>query len=72
MSDKTARINAAIHECLEQCYGAPLPIACMAEYLIQLQSNPTWTESEIHEVETHVRQILTLIVEMPPTGRITA
>ena len=72
MSETTNKINAAIHECLERCYSAKLPIACMAAYLGELRTDPLWSLAEVDMVETRVRQILTLIVEQPPTDRVSA
>jgi hypothetical protein len=72
MSEKITKINEAIHECLEHCYCAQLPIACMVEYLDHLRDNPDWDADDVEMVETRVRQILTLIVEQPPSGRISA
>lgn len=72
MSEKAAKLNDAIHECLERCYSAELPIACMAAYIQNLRKDPTWTMAEIHTVEQRVRQILTLLVDQPPVDRIPA
>ena len=72
MTEKASKINDAIYDCLERCYAAELPIACMAAYLQQLRRDPTWTMAEIHDVEVRVRQILTLIVKQPPADRVSA
>lgn len=72
MTDKATQINDAIHDCLERCYSAELPIACMAAYLQQLGRDPNWSMADIHAVETRVRQILTLIVELPPADPVSA
>jgi hypothetical protein len=72
MSDNIHRINEAIHECLERCYSAQRPIACMATFLGELRQDQRWTESEINVVERRVRSILTLIIEQPPSGRVSA
>ena len=72
MTDEVGKLNGAIHECLERCYCARSPLACMAEYLAELKQDPMWTMAELHTVEKHVRQILTLIVQQPPAGRISA
>jgi hypothetical protein len=72
MSDRTSKINEAIHECLERCYSAQRPIACMATFLDELRLVETWSMAEIDAVERRVRQILTLIIEQPPSGRVSA
>jgi hypothetical protein len=72
MSDNISRINEAIHECLERCYCAQRPIACMATFLGELRQDLRWTADEIEIVERRVRNILTLIIEQPPSGRVSA
>ena len=72
MSDKITKINEAIHECLERCYSAQRPIACMASFLDELRSDSQWSLAEIDTVEQRVRQKLTLIIQQPPSGRVSA
>jgi hypothetical protein len=66
------RINDAIHECLERCYSAQVPLGCMAEYLEGLKRDPIWSATKIELIERHVRLILTLIVKQPPADRLSA
>lgn len=72
MSTDTHKINEAIHDCLDRCYSAKLPIACMVEFLDSLRADPTWLPSDLEAVERRVRHILTLIVEEPAAGRRSA
>lgn len=72
MPERIDKINDAIHECLERCYCADSPIACMAAYLEGLQRDPRWRLAEVNLVERRVRQILTLIVEPSPADRLSA
>jgi hypothetical protein len=61
MSLKVNRFNGAVHECLEECYRSPLPLACLAEYSQRLRASG-WREAEIEEVESVVRRLLKAIV----------
>ena len=72
MSTDPIKINEAIHACLDRCYSAKLPIACMVEFLDSLRADPEWLPSELEAVERRVRHILTLIVEEPSIGRRSA
>ncbi len=72
MSNATHKINEAIHACLDRCYSAKLPVACMAEFLESLRTDPAWLPGELDAVEQRVRHILTLIVEEPGPGRRSA
>jgi hypothetical protein len=71
MTDTAEKINAAIHECLERCYAADYPIACLAVYIKGLKQDPQWRLAEVDLVETRVRQILTLLVKPSATDRLT-
>jgi hypothetical protein len=62
MSDKTAKINTAIRDCLARCYESEAPLAELAEYVILLRAEPAWSDAEIYEVETTVRRVLMGIV----------
>jgi len=53
----TSRLNSAVHLCLQRCYRADNPLACLAEYAQDLRLMG-WPESEIEELETVVRRIL--------------
>ena len=65
MSDKTAKINTAIRDCLARCYESEAPLAELAEYVILLRAKPAWGEAEIYVVETTVRRVLMGIVWGP-------
>jgi hypothetical protein len=57
-TDSTARINAAIRECLDLCYRSPAPSACFAEYLKGLTLKRGWLPNEIADVRSRVIRIL--------------
>jgi hypothetical protein len=59
------RINAAIRECLDQCYASQTPLPCLAEYVALLRGDPGWSDAEVAHVENTVRQILKGIVSEP-------
>lgn len=59
------RINAAIRECLDQCYASQTPIPCLAEYVAMLGGDPDWSDAEVAEVENAVRQMLKRIMLDP-------
>ena len=61
VSQKVNRFNGAVHECLQECYQAPLPLACLAEYIERLRADG-WTNGDIEEVETAVRRVLKAVV----------
>jgi hypothetical protein len=61
MIRKVNRFNGAVHECLEECYQATLPVACLAEYAQRLRADG-WREAEIEEIETVVRRLLKAVV----------
>ena len=61
MSRRVNRFNGAVHECLEECYQASLPLACLAEYAQRLRADG-WREAEIEEVETAIRRLLKAVV----------
>ena len=53
--------NAAVRECLANCYRTDLPVAALAEY-VELLKQRDWTPSEIHKVEAAVLKILLAVV----------
>lgn len=59
-----ARINAAINDCLEQCYAAEMPLATLAQYLERLRTNCRWNDHELEEVEFTVLRMLRQIAEV--------
>jgi len=61
VSRRVNRFNGAVHECLEECYGAELPLARLAEYAQRLRSDG-WRKAEIEEIETVVLRLLRAVV----------
>jgi hypothetical protein len=59
------RINAAIRECLDQCYASQTPLPCLAEYVAMLRGDPAWSDAEVAQVENAVWQMLRGIVSEP-------
>jgi hypothetical protein len=53
----TSRLNGAVHLCLQKCYRAENPIACLAEYISELR-RMGWHDWEVEELEIAVRRIL--------------
>lgn len=53
----TSRLNGAVHLCLQKCYRAENPIACLAEYISELR-RMGWQDWEVEELEIAVRRIL--------------
>jgi hypothetical protein len=64
----TARINAAVHACLDQCYHSRTPLKAIAEYINQLEVDPGWSEAEIDQVEAAVLKMLVKIAGRPPAA----
>jgi hypothetical protein len=62
----TARINAAIRDCLDALEPGRPPLDHLATFLERLREERNFKASEIREVETTVRRILSnLIAEEP-------
>jgi hypothetical protein len=59
----THRIQDAIRTCLAKCQLHETPIACVAEFIEQLRSDPTWSEFDVNQVETTVRKILARLID---------
>ena len=57
------RINDAIRECLDKCYQSPNSLAVLADFVADLRARPGWASSEVDQVETTVRRILTAMVD---------
>jgi hypothetical protein len=55
----SAKINAAIRACLDECLKAESPLVCVAEYIKRLQEDPSWNAREILEVQARAVRILT-------------
>lgn len=60
--DTTSRINAAIQDCLAQCYRSDNPVMRVAQYVRRLHADRSWTDREITYVEIAVLKLLRLIV----------
>jgi hypothetical protein len=58
-------INQAIRECLDECYKAAHPIACLGEYLTKLRQRTGWTEVDVSRVQQKVLRVLTILLEPP-------
>lgn len=65
------RINAAIRECLDQCYASQTPLPCLAEYVAMLRANSEWREADVLEVEVAVRQMLKGILSEPESDTLS-
>jgi hypothetical protein len=52
------RINLAIQDCLQRCYGNSMPLGVLVEFMDGLRADPTWNEAEIEQVERGVLQML--------------
>lgn len=71
VSDLTvSRLNSAVQLCLQRCYRAENPIACLAEYTQDLRL-VGWEESEIEELEIVVRRILRRVLRPANPDRMT-
>jgi hypothetical protein len=73
MSSATiSKVNAAVRECLDQCYPSPQPLATLAAYLIKLSSKPDWKQEEIDAVEAGVVRMLAVLSSPSDSGIIPA
>jgi len=52
------KVNAAVHTCLDRCFGTSHSLAKMAGYLGELRAAGGWREAEIHAVERAVLKLL--------------
>lgn len=59
------RINQAVRQCLAECYEANRPLMKVAAFVRRLESDPTWTTSEVRAVELSVLRMLALISAEP-------
>ena len=66
MTAELTKINAAIRDCLDQCYGNKAPLTWVAAYLEHLRRSEDWSEEEVKEVETAVLKMLSVIAMRPP------
>lgn len=67
-----AKVNAAVRDCLDQCYPSSQPLATLAQYLIKLSSKPDWKQEEIDAVEAGVVRMLALLSSPSDSGIIPA
>jgi hypothetical protein len=67
-SDHIAKINAAVRECLEQCYASPQPLGALASYLVNLSGKPNWGPEEIDAVESGVMRMLAALSSPSDSG----
>jgi hypothetical protein len=56
------KINTAVRECLQQCYGSKDSIAALADFVAKLKDSVGWDAGEIHAVELAVLRMLGSIV----------
>jgi hypothetical protein len=56
------KINDAVQECLTECYSSPNPLATLVSFANRLKKDNLWQQSEVDQVETTVRRILTAMM----------
>ena len=71
-SASMAKINAAVRDCLDQCYPSTQPLATLAAYLIKLANHPDWKPEEIDAVEAGVLRMLAVLSSPSDSGIIPA
>jgi hypothetical protein len=71
-SAAVSKVNAAVRDCLDQCYPSPQPLATLAAYLIKLSSKPDWKQDEIDAVEAGVVRMLAVLSSPSDSGIIPA
>jgi hypothetical protein len=59
----STKINAAVRDCLDQCYKSDQPLNCLADFTHRLRSDPGWRDAEVQEFETTVRRVLSEILD---------
>jgi hypothetical protein len=60
------RINQAIRECLDRCYGSANATGCVAAFMQEMRDSGSWTQQELHLVySTVIRMLRALNVERP-------
>jgi hypothetical protein len=67
-----AKVNAAVRDCLEQCYPSPQPLATLAAFLIKLSGKSDWKQEEIDAVEAGVVRMLALLSSPSDSGILPA
>ena len=68
LENNASRINNAVKACLQHCYLSNQPLAPLAEFVQMLHDDPAWTTAEIAVVESHVRHMLTAVVNPSDSG----
>jgi hypothetical protein len=58
----SAKISAAVTDCLQKCYGSPTPLGELAGHLSELERGPDWSQYEIEAVEMRVLRVLSRLV----------
>jgi hypothetical protein len=71
-NEPVLKINAAVRECLDQCYASPQPLGALASYLVNLSGKPGWEQEEIDAVETGVMRMLAALSSPSDSGIIPA
>lgn len=67
----SAKISAAVTDCLHKCYGSKMPLSILATHLAALEQDETWTQYEVEAVEIRVLRVLNRIVcESPDCGQL--
>ncbi len=67
----TSRLNGAVQLCLQKCYRAENPVACLAEYIANLR-RMGWYDWEVEELEIAVRRILGRVLRPQTAVRLHA
>jgi hypothetical protein len=58
----SGKINFAVQKGLAECRHSVAPIVSLARFIDELNADPTWTASEVQEVESAVRHILARLI----------
>ena len=56
--ESTNKLNAAVNECLAECFFSPSPAVCLAKFLNRLMATGQWTTDELASVRSAVVRIL--------------
>jgi hypothetical protein len=57
------KVNAAVRECIGECFFSPNPAACLAQYINALRFRRGWSTAEVHDVQCAAVRILAAIAE---------
>jgi hypothetical protein len=61
-SDRLARVNATVRECLDLCYASGNPFQCWAVFVEKLRADRTWNRNDVEQVQIATRRILKAMV----------